>query len=94
MSDKLPEFVRAEDHLEIPIGHPVEYVDREAHRCDWYVFVGWRPTTVGKEAVFVRTYSGKWLYSQGPVWQYHASGLETLLLRFPALHKCLLRKIL
>jgi tRNA(Arg) A34 adenosine deaminase TadA len=79
-----PEFVRAEDHLEVPLGTVL--VDEEGRE---QVFVGWRRNRAGHEMVFVKPYqknkfrSLEWVADEPFI--YHASGLETLLRKFPGL---------
>jgi hypothetical protein len=46
-----PPFVRAEDHLEVPLGTVL--VDEDGNE---QVFIGWRRNTVGHEMIFARSY--------------------------------------
>lgn len=86
-----PEFIRAEHHVNPPIGTILRCEDGYDH-----VFVGWRLNNAGREMVFVKAYRA-WAY-QGP-WNglepfvYHASGLETLLRKFPGLAEFTLEKL-
>lgn len=84
--DELPDLTRGEDVLAIPLGHPVR---SEEGRL--YVFIGWRATRAGCEAVFVRAYQDESKaqrarsYSSEEPFTYHASIANTLIRKFPGL---------
>lgn len=79
-----PPFVRAEDHLDVPLGTVL--IDEDGHE---QVFIGWRRNTIGHEMVFVRSYRKdkfrSLLWHECEPFVYHASGLVTLLRKFPGL---------
>jgi hypothetical protein len=80
-----PVLVRAEDHLDVPIGEILTDEDGIEQ-----VFIGWRLNSAGHEMVFIRPYLKD--KSRGREWTspiepfvYHASMLDTLLRKFPGL---------
>jgi hypothetical protein len=83
-----PPFVRAEDHIEVPLGTVLVDEDGEEQ-----VFIGWRRNTVGHEMIFVRSYRKdnfrSLIWDQCEPFIYHASGLVTLLRKFPGLKEFL-----
>jgi glutamate-1-semialdehyde aminotransferase len=79
-----PVLVRAEDHLDVPVGAVLTDEDGNDQ-----VFIGWRRNTVGHEMMFVRPYVRdrayrRWDYPT-ELFVYHASMLDTLLRKFPKL---------
>ena len=80
--------LRADQFLNTPIGSVVYDEENDLH----YVFVGWRRNTAGWEMIFCEYYYrnkkyGMWRPSNTEPRVYHASGLATLLRKFPDLKR-------
>lgn len=74
---------RASTVFDIPLGTVV----RAADTGTLYVFIGWRPNTVGHEAFFGRAFTGTEPPAsvRGPIWTYNCAYADTLLQKFPEL---------
>ena len=79
----LGDFHRAEDHLTVPIGTIVQD-DKEK----FFVFYGWSRNTVGLEMNFIQVPNPNQVFvKRGQPFTYHASGLQTILRKFPELKR-------